>query len=195
MAFNRSAGGKEFVPTFRNIALISYAPVDFIQSVLDKHKNQIRAYSYILHDKFSEFELAHSETGHKEIHTHILLRLFASAPLSRVENWFLYFDSNEKKVNTLAEGVLKKNIQILYEYQIHKNDPDKFQFSEDKRICSDESEFLLESLTNDDVALSALNDMLDNVPLKYIAQRYGRDFIYHYSHIKILYNDIINQNK
>lgn len=164
---------------YRKFSLVTYLNLDALQSVLSARCNQIKGYAYCVHDK---------DEG-KEKHTHVVLALYNGATLNQVKNWFKGCDDKGQLANTLIEPC--HDLEASFRYLIHADSPEKFQYDEDSRICTDESMFT--SGQKDDYTLDALNDILSGVPLREIAMRYGRDFIYHYSHFRTLVQDIIDE--
>ena len=173
----------------RNWRLTTYLNKEQILSVLDEHSTQIKAYAFILHDK----DLT-EEGKAKTSHYHLLLCLHNATTLNGLLRWFDGFeDENGNDINTLAKVMNSR--QGAYAYLTHNTcaSQDKYQYPESD-IVSYNSDFF----SNDDdqcvdTLSSALQDMLDGIPLDEIRKTYGRDFILHYCHIKALYNDIQKQ--
>ena len=168
---------------FRNHSLISYCSVSQIEEVLHVHSHQIKAYAYCLHDCDVD-DLG----GIKSPHIHILFLLFSPISPSTVRNWFSCVDELGNTVNTLDQKIV--DISASFRYLIHEDNPEKYQYLPEMRICSDIKYFA--DFVDDDVSKLALFDLLDGVPLREVAFRYGRDFIYHYGHIKQIYIDILS---
>lgn len=167
----------------RKFSLVSYVPAEHILQVLQSHSKSIRGFAYATHDK----DLNDDGTL-KAIHTHIVLWLYDGRALDDIRRWFRYTDSDGQAVNTLGQFCL--DISSAYEYLTHQNTPEKYQYSPDIVVCTDESLFENASEVNEDSALGALNDLIDGMPLREVAAKYGRDFIFHYHHIKLLLDDI-----
>ena len=169
----------------RNFCLITYLTEPALVSCLNNHIQSIRAFEYIYHDK----DLKEDGTP-KEPHFHLNLILYSARKLSDVRRWFAGGnDLNGLPANTL--GQICMDIGSSHDYLTHKEYPDKFQYNSDDIVSSDLALFERKSEFSDDVSWMALNDMLEGVPLQDIAKRYGRDFIYHYGHIKQVYVDIV----
>lgn len=168
----------------RKFSLVSYVPAEHILQVLQSHSKSIRGFAYATHDK----DLNDDGTS-KAIHTHIVLWLYDTRSLDDIRRWFKYVDSDGQAVNTLGQFCL--DISSAYEYLTHQNASEKYQYSHDIVVCTDESLFENASEVNEDSALGALTDLLNGVPLRVVAEKYGRDFIFHYSHIKLLIDDIL----
>lgn len=167
---------------YYNFSLSTYCEEDFVLKVLDLHSNQIKAFAYCVHD------CDVNDNGEiKEKHIHVLLLLNYPYPPATVCNWFSNTDSEGKKINTLWEKLVYPS--LMYRYLIHEDNPEKYQYDPSLRICS-ELKYFLDETSTDDVAQLALFDLLDGVSLREVARRYGRDFIYHYGHIKQIYEDI-----
>lgn len=159
----------------RKFAISTYLrPEELPQVFADKSK-QIRAYAYCTHDK-----------DDNETHTHVILWLSFPYPISTIRNWFRGCDLKGELANTLVEPC--RDIVAMYRYLTHKDNPDKYQYPDDAVICSDPSCFEDDVQTDD--TWTAVEDLINGVPLREVARRYGRDFIYHYSHIRQLVADI-----
>lgn len=165
----------------RNMTIMTYCPESHIDTVLNTHSDLIRAYAYILHDKFTAEELG--DKDHKEPHFHIVLRL--SVPLTEltVSNWFTYYNDDGLKQRVTC--ILTYDVYESFDYLTHKHYPDKFQFLPTDVKLSDIKYFTRESdRLSDDNAINALDDMLAGVPIYTLCRRYGRDFIYHLSQLE-----------
>lgn len=168
----------------RNFCLITYLTEDDLVSCLNNHQSSIRGFEYIFHDK----DIKEDGTP-KEPHFHVNLILFSARKLVEIRRWFFGFDPQGLPANTLGQICL--DIGASHDYLTHKENPEKFQYNPDSIVSSDPTLFDRKLDIVDDVSWLALNDMLEGVPLQDIAKRYGRDFIYHYGHIKQVYVDIV----
>lgn len=168
----------------RKFSLVSYCTPEFILSALQNHERSIRGYAFATHDKDRN-----DDGTLKEVHTHIVLWLFDGRTVDDIRRWFRYTDSDGQAVNTLGQFCL--DVTSAFEYLTHKNAPDKYQYDDDIVICTDDSLFNGLSDVCEDTAVGALQELINGVPLKEVAFRYGRDFIFHYSHIKLLIDDIL----
>lgn len=160
----------------RKWSIMTYLRPTDIAKVFDDKCDKVRAYAYCTHDK----------DENTEPHTHVIVWLNTPYPSSSIKNWFRGEDVKGELANTLAEPC--KDIAAMFRYLTHKDNPDKYQYGDDDVICSDPSMFEDDVQTDD--TWTAVDDLLNGVPLKEVARRYGRDFIYHYSHIRQLVNDI-----
>lgn len=163
----------------RKWSLVTYLPLCEIAKVFADKYDKLRAYAYMYHDK---------DDG-KEPHTHVIIWTNTPYAGSTIKNWFRGVDAKGELANTLAEPC--KDINSMYRYLIHEDNPDKYQYDPEDRICSDPSQFE-DDVQTDDV-WTAVDDLLNGVPLREVARRYGRDFIYHYSHIRTLVSDILQE--
>ena len=169
----------------RKFCLVTYLTEPDLVSCLNNHQSSIRGFEYIYHDKD-----LNEDGSSKELHAHLNLILYDAKTLSVVRRWFAGGkDINGLPANTL--GQICMDIGGAHDYLTHKENLDKFQYSPDDIVSSDTSLFESSVDQSEDVAFLALNDMLERVPLQDIAKRYGRDFIYHYGHIKQVYVDIV----
>ena len=175
---------------YRNFSLVTYLDEDTVFKILTEHNQQLKACSYITHDKDV------TEDGIlKEKHIHILLSLYNNTTENAIKNWFNggYVDINGNIINTLVE---KCNcIQAQFDYQIHKRNQDKYQYDISERKGWNFEYFEDTKSQDDDTLQQALLDCANGVPLSILVQRYGRDFIIHYRTIKCLVSDIILEEK
>lgn len=165
----------------RKFSLVTYCTDEQIQRVLQDHWSVIRGWAYALHDKDTN-----ADGSVKEPHSHILLWLYNASTVARVRRWFRCLDNSQKEVTTT--GQVCKDMGFAYEYLYHRNDPDKHQYDENIIKCSDKLLFVGDD--PDDNAINALNDILYGVPLQEVMNRYGRDVIFHYSHLRQIVCDI-----
>lgn len=165
----------------RKWSLVTYLPPAELAQVFGDKADKVRAYAYATHDKDTN-----KDGSRKEPHTHVIVWLNTPYAPSTIKNWFRGYDDKGELVNTLAEPC--KDISAMYRYLTHKDNPDKYQYDDDVVICSDPSMFEDDVQTCD--TWTAVDDLLNGVPLREVARRYGRDFIYHYSHIRQLVQDI-----
>lgn len=177
---------------FRNFSLITYLNEKDILKVLHKHNNQFKAYAYINHnlDTNKDNEL-------KQQHYHILIALINNTTCEAIRNWFNGFeDSKGQLINTLAQPMF--DVTSTYKYLTHNTEQ---AIEQGKHLYSIEDVkgynlSFFEDTTKQDIdnLTLALTDMLEGIPLQEIMKKYGRDFIVHYGHIKMLFNDIQKQN-
>lgn len=173
----------------RNWDIITYLTEEQLLSVLTDKESQISAFAYILHDKDVK-----SDGTLKEPHFHLCLLLNNGHTFSQMEKWFSGFlDDKGKPVNTLLEKL--KSPLGAFQYLTHNTEDskNKYQYNTED-IVSVNTERFLKKHEKQDTILLAIQDLLAGVPLREVSQKYGRDFIVHYGHIKTLYNDIIAQD-
>ena len=143
----------------------------------------IRDSAYIVHNK-----------DDAPPHIHIFMCFGSDRRGTDILKWFdNLIDEKGQLINTRFEAV--KSSESLLDYLTHKNEADKFQYSEADIIYSSEQarEKLLEDTT--DNGFGALDEMLNGIPLREIARRYGKDFIRNYYSYKALKNDIIDEER
>lgn len=185
--------------------LISYLPsTNIINDILDKKLKNIKSYAFIYHDKDIYFndilddknEIIHKKGDLKVPHFHIYLKLKSSRDSEEIKRWFIpkdLIDENGLPYNCLSQKV--KSSVACIEYLTHKNEPDKYQYSE-----SDIISYNIDSVLENDAidnSIDIVEDMLSGFSTRELVKRYGRDFIYHYSSYsaivaKIKYEDAIS---
>ena len=173
----------------RHFCLSSYLTSNQIAICLDKKQSQCKAYAYICHDRDVDIE-----TGElKQAHHHILISTVNGKTVEQVRNWFKGFtDDKGQPVNTL--GQIMYDVSGSWEYLTHNTDIARAEgkyFYPDTDIKGYNLDLFKNNTLDDCDNMSlALEDMLNGVPLREIAKRYGRDFIIHYASVRALYNDI-----
>lgn len=170
----------------RNFSLVTYLRPEQIESVLLRHDRQVKAYAYITHDKCN-----------KEVHTHLLICLINNTTCNAIQNWFSGFEDEKcLQINTLVQPM--HDLYSSYKYLTHETeqaiDDGKYLYSADDIKGNNISYFTDTSKQDVDNLTLAINDLLAGIPLVEVMQKYGRDFIVHYGHIKTLFNDIQKQN-
>lgn len=171
----------------RNWSIVSYLEnEDTILDIIRNCKN-IRDYAFIYHNKDIT-----TEGNIKPFHYHIALILRNARTREQVEKLFIGEDKDGRKINCLAEKTIDN--KAIIQYFTHKNHPEKFQYDESLIISSDLKAFT-ERQTNEDNTFSIVEDMLSGLKLRELVARYGRDFLYHYTQIKTLVGDIVQEEK
>lgn len=170
---------------YRNFSLVTYLDPQQIDSVLLKHDRQVKAYAYIIHDKCN-----------KEIHTHLLICLINNTTCNAIQNWFAGFEDNKGlQINTLVQPM--HDLYSSYKYLTHETEQaiheGKYLYNSDDIKSNNLSYFTDISKQDIDNLTLAIDDLLAGVPLDEVRKKYGRDFIMHYGHIKMLFNDIQKQ--
>lgn len=155
----------------RKFGLVTYLDIETVKKTLHKNIDKIARYAYISHNNESE---------QTDNHIHILLYTYHANTYNAIKNWF------PKSQNTFAKPILDDCKAV--DYLTHINEPDKVQYNPDKIVAFN---FELDNLVYDDNGYTILEDLLNNVPLRTIAKRYGKDFIYHYRAYRDLADDIL----
>ena len=173
----------------RNFSLTSYLDETKIKLTLLAHQNQVRFYSYILHDKDT------NEDGTlKEPHYHIIIITYNAKTVSALRRWFYgWVDKEGKDINTLGQKC--NDIYNAYDYLYHKHNPEKYQYNPDDIVSNNKEYFLGSADTDIDTATQMLFDIVNNVSYRTMAKKYGRDFIFHYQNLRLLAYDMILEEK
>lgn len=148
---------------YYNFSCVTYADVESVQAWLDDNCQIVKHYAYIVHDK-----------DDCEKHIHLILLLYNNKTCSALFKTF----KNTFNCNTLVEPL--HDTQSCYEYLIHKNNNDKYQYSKND-IITDNKTFFDTLEKNEkyitDNSIGIISDLLDNIPLEDMHIRYGRDFV------------------
>lgn len=139
----------------RNHALISYLTKTQIESVLQKHIQDIKDFAFICHDR----DIKDDGTP-KEIHFHIVIHLYNPKSYDVVRKWFYDSDISPDKQNTLIKPVI--DLKAALDYLTHKNDPDKAQY-DSSEIITNNTEWVNQpdDDSKDSKSINILNDLLD----------------------------------
>lgn len=155
-------------------ALVTYLPLETLQSVLDTHVEQIAAYAYIYHDKDSA-----------EPHYHIWLELYRSRVASEILRWFTMYSMLG---NTLIETMHNGTACLLYlthEDKLSKSN-NKYKYSRDSLVIYNIAPSAWDSRVDAvDSSVLILRDMLSHASLYTLITRYGKDFVYHINDYKL----------
>lgn len=156
---------KYSAPRSRSFSLITYLSEGDIRLVIEKERDRIYHYAYILHDRDV------NELGQiKEPHWHVVIRTYFQCSPSTIVRWFKRVCSDQ---NTLGQCVISE--PDIRDYLMHDASPDKAQYTEDE-IHSDDWGWFKGSFGNGD-AFECLSLMLDGMPFMELAKIYGREFI------------------
>lgn len=174
---------------YRNFCLVTYLDLSTVSSVLSAHQHQIRACSWIEHDKDTN-----DDGTPKETHVHVVIALNNNTTVNAIKNWFNgYVDDKGLPINTLVQNC--NCLSSQFDYLIHKNDINKYQYDKSLRWGWNFEYFIDTTLQDTDTLTLAFMDICNGVPLSILVQKYGRDFIIHYRHLKTLYCDMLLQER
>lgn len=166
------------------IALSSYASEGDIARILSEKSEQIEHAFYCFHDK-----------DESEPHTHIVLGLVASRNPSEIANWFKKCVNDEGRVQrTTAQAVI--SCRGIGDYLTHSGEgsgqQEKHQYTDedikvskgclaDFKKLKTEAEIAAEAAekreAKADESEQLLQDIIDKVPAREMARRYGRDYM------------------
>lgn len=159
------------MPTSRTILVMTYASDRQIETVIKDRLSSIKAWCYIRHDK-----------DEAEPHAHILLKLFTSWTPSQIEKWFKGLtDTKGEKINTFAE--VANDLQSIVLYLTHE-DTDSIEKGKHRYNREEIHDYGISSIlpkTNAvDNTLEIVNELILGRSLRYMVQRYGREFVHHW---------------
>lgn len=170
----------------RLFAVMTYASMDFICSVMKQRKETVKYWCAITHDKDVD------EKGDLKItHNHLILETFNPSTIGTIRNWFFFAtDENGESVTTLAQLVKFRKLAI--DYLTHEHDPTKFHYSKENIVnLTDSVNFsAVEPRNDEDTVLNVIDDMLRGLSTFQLVRRYGRDFVIHYRNYKMILQDI-----
>lgn len=173
-----------------NWFIITYLNEEDLHNILESKldKGIITNYAYINHDRdvTKEGEL-------KKAHRHCIILCKSPVLGSRIQNWFKGINDEGGESNTFVEKLKSK--KEGFAYLTHENNPEKYQYSREDVICSDDDYFDSLEDKKTDKSWSALEDLLNGMSYRECARKYGRDFILHYNAYRTLVFDIQQQER
>lgn len=170
----------------RKFCLTSYIDKDYLYQFL-KRAEWVQHWALCTHNQDK------NEDGTpKEVHTHIVLYTYNAKTASAVKKLFdrysaeIYRDSEPQ--NTLSQICFDMVTQ--WRYLIHADDKEKFQYSDADRYCDnygywhnlEVSAGLNDSAEN--IAFAMLQDFMSGMHPVEMTKKYGKDFLYHLSHLQ-----------
>ena len=182
----------------RKFCAITYLNEFQIVKCLTEHLGQIRAYAYIYHDKdtYTEKDI-YDGCGYvlgdlKQPHFHLIIVTYNTCTVSAIKRWFGgYIDCNGP-INTLPE--ICNDIYAYDDYLCHEDKKSisegKFHYNREDVVYSNRDYFKAHESAEYDNSTLAVEMLLRGVPIRTVMQVFGKDFVYHYSQIKQVVNDI-----
>ena len=154
----------------RNFSCVLYGNIHNLEDFVNNAETIPRAYAYIVHDKdiLDNGDL-------KRLHIHLILCYSNARSIDSVEKSLLeYMNKNElEHQNVFIEPC--RNVKSAFDYLIHKNNKDKYQYSLDDVVCSSIEFFQHQSSTND--FISQVLDFIEGcdrvVTYTELLRRYG----------------------
>ena len=148
---------------------VTYANENAVKYMIQKQRNAIRAFAYIIHDK--------DET---DTHIQIILRTYQPYAFKTILNWFRAAQietGSEKIQNTFVQTIIDR--YGIVNYLTHKDEPDKAQYDESQIVDGGLEQFYENDGTKDN-SFEIITDLMENVSYYDMVKRYGREYIYHH---------------
>lgn len=162
----------------RNWSLVTYLDVETLCQRLCSIEN-IRYYAFIQHDKDTK-----DDGTPKDKHIHLALCLNSARTLQQIAPRFTDIATNAGN----CFGQPTRSNRAILEYFTHKNEPEKYQYSESE-IISNNLDYFKNDETDEDNTFMIIQDLLDGKSLQQVAKTYGRAFLYHYRDFKTFIED------
>lgn len=166
----------------RNWSLVVYLDEIILAQRLAVLEN-VRYFAYIVHDKD---KLENGEPKPKHIHLAVCLN--SARTLQQIAMRFTDITQNAGN----AFGQPTRSNKAIIEYFTHQNEPEKYQYAEDK-IVSNNIDYFKNDETDEDNTYMIVEDIIKGKPLRELIKLYGRELLYHYTQFKDVANDIIQQ--
>lgn len=175
---------------YRCYTMVFYAGIHELEKILLKNLQRIRSYAYVLHDKDiyaddlldDDGNYVHRKGDLEKPHIQIIIEFYNALSATALKRLFTT-ENDKPQVQRVVDKV------AMYEYLIHKNDPDKYQYPKTdikscdinywESICKNG-----EKSNADDKACAIINDLLLGVSPRILMHRYGRDLIIHLNQYK-----------
>ena len=181
---------------FRPYTIIFYGTEKELRKILVSYRERIAHYAYICHDSDiydsdlidEKGNFVHRVGEPEKIHFHVLLDFYNGHTFTAVKKMFTTEEDNPR-VEVVRDRVAQ------YEYLIHKNDKDKFQYSKTLIVSNDINYYEKLSVNGDrkdtdNLAEQIINDMLLGVSPRIMVSRYGRDYVIHKRQYQEVVDDI-----
>lgn len=153
----------------RNFSIVTYLSKNAIEGFLNSPF--VKDYAYITHDS----DVLEDGTP-KTAHTHIVITFRDAKTFSSVNKMFLRLKA-EYGANTLIEPCI--DLKQCLRYLVHADNPEKFQY--DGRLVVSTYKLDCYNIEDDYSPTEALlDDIINEVPLRVMVKRYGRDFVINY---------------
>lgn len=160
----------------RNYSFNIVTYITDISSIIDFCSSTFK-YAYILHDK----------DLNKSPHFHIICTFKQNKSFDSVRNLF------PNHQNTIVQKLIDK--YGAFDYLTHKNDPDKFQYS-DNLVVTNDLKYFSRPLSKEFSNEQFLFDICFSTSSQYdLALRYGRDYIIHRSQYLEFKNIVLTEQK
>lgn len=187
----RNTGTNERV---RSFFVRSYIPFDDLCHFL-RYAHWVQHYALTCHDQDvwtaedEKNDPKHKAGQPKEKHTHVILYTFDGKTPSSVQK---LFDRLAKSINPeKPEGTrveLPTSVTSAYRYLRHLDDTDKFQYPSEALISDDPVYWAKHDETDglngsDNAGYAMVEDILNGTPEREMSLRYGKEYIYHATHL------------
>lgn len=191
----------------RHFDIVFYAGVDELLRIIHYYRSRIQRYAFIehLYDVYEEDlidektkEFIHRKGEIKKPHIHLVISFYNNCTLRACSRLFTT-ENDKPRVYSIGDMIQ------AYNYLIHKDNPEKYQYKKCDITSDDLSyyEKLLvqgEKSDSDNKSENIVMDILAGVPTRVMISRYGRDFVIHMSQYvdcanKIRTEDLFAENK
>lgn len=166
----------------RNWSLVVYLDEYQLAQRLITLEN-VRYFAYIVHDKD-----VLPDGSPKPKHIHLALCLNSARTLQQITMHFTDIASNAGN----AFGQPTRSNKAIIEYFTHKNESEKYPYTEDL-IVSNNLEYFKNEDTDEDNTIMIIEDILAGKPIRELVKIYGRELLYHYNQFKQVAEDIREQ--
>lgn len=152
---------------------MTYHELDVINGFLDLHKSVVSHYAFIRHNK--DFDI--DKDAPEVTHFHLLLVFKREKSLKWIQT---EFDSIARfHQNTLGERITDK--VRAFRYLTHKDEDDSKHHYDDNEVCHNGLDYWSDEAKQSLDVCDMLNDFDNNCNLRYMAIKYGRDFMKNYN--------------
>lgn len=172
---------------YRKFSCITYLNEEQINNCLSKHKTQMRAYAFRLHDKDTK------EDGTlKEPHTHLIIITHNACTLSAVRRWFDGFIKDGKEITTTAQYCT--DVYQAYKYLTHSTAQaiadGKYRYDDSFLRVYNAGYFQADEESSFDNIQLCVNMAINGSSLDDIFRVGGRDLIIHWNNTKSFIKDL-----
>lgn len=168
----------------RNWSLVTYLDKVTLCQRLCSIEN-IRYYAFIEHDKDTN-----EDGSPKDRHIHLALCLNSARTIHQIAPRFTDIASNAGN----CFGQPTRSNRAILDYFTHKNEPEKYQYSESD-ILSNNIDYFKNDETDEDNTYMIIEDLLKGISLRELAKTYGRALLYHYRDFRAFVADCQDEER
>ena len=170
---------------FRHFCIVFYPTQKELFRKLHEYSERIAHYAFVVHDKDRYLDdlidkdgnYVHRKGDIEKVHIQLIVSLYNGATVKAVARLFKTENDNAK-----VEAI--NDLVAQYRYLTHKDDPEKYQYSDEEIISDDINHYEKmcvrgDKRDTDEKAVEIVEAILAGINPRILLHRYGRDFAIH----------------